>query len=48
MDDLDGVAAVFAGPDNYPELSVYGFHSNVQVVSEAFGRSTVSIEVETL
>ena len=48
MDDLDGVAAVFAGPDNYPELSVYGFHSNVQSVSEAFGRSTVSIEVETL
>lgn len=48
MSDLDGVAALFAGPDKNPELAAYGFHSNVQTVSEVFGRSTVSIEVETL
>lgn len=48
ISDLDGVGAVFAGPDNAPELSVYGFITSAQTTAKALGRSKVSMEVETL
>ena len=48
INDLDGVAAVFAGPDDNPELIAYGFVSSCQTVSEVRGITKVQIEVETL
>ena len=48
INDLDGVAAVFAGPDDNPELIAYGFVSSCQTVSEVWGITKVQIEVETL
>jgi hypothetical protein len=48
IDDLDGVAAVFAGPDDNPEFLAYGFVSSCQTVSEVRGMTKVQLEVETL
>ena len=48
INDLDGVAAVFAGPDDNPELIAYGFVSSCQTVSEVRGMTKVQLEVETL
>jgi hypothetical protein len=48
MDALDGVAAVFAGPDNQPDLATYGFHTNVKTTAEVNGFTYVDIEVESL
>jgi hypothetical protein len=48
IDDLDGVAAVFAGPDDNPEFLAYGFVSSCQTVSEVRGITKVQLEVETL
>ncbi|KPU83695.1 hypothetical protein JI58_07920 [Marinosulfonomonas sp. PRT-SC04] len=48
LDDLDGVGAVFSGPDNAPELSVYGFINTAQVTAVGVGISKVSMEVESL
>ena len=48
INDLDGVAAVFAGPDDSPELIAYGFVSSCQTVSEVRGITKVQLEVETL
>ena len=48
IDDLDGVAAVFAGPDDNPEFLAYGFVSSCQTVAEVRGMTKVQIEVETL
>jgi len=45
---LDGVAAVFAGPDDNPEFLTYGFVSSCQTVSDVRGMTKVQIEVETL
>jgi len=46
--DLDGVAAVFAGPDDNPEFLAYGFVSSCQTVSDVRGMTKVQLEVETL
>jgi len=48
IDDLDSVAAVFAGPDDNSEFIVYGFVSSCQAVSQVFGNTNVKLEVETL
>lgn len=48
IDDLDGVAAVFAGPDDNPEFLAYGFVSSCQTVSDVRGMTKVQLEVETL
>jgi len=48
INDLDGVAAVFAGPDDNPELIGYGFVSSCQAVSEVRGITKVQLEVETI
>ena len=48
INDLDGVAAVFAGPDDNPEFLAYGFVSSCQTVSEVRGITKVQLEVETL
>jgi hypothetical protein len=48
INDLDGVAAVFAGPDDNPEFLTYGFVSSCQTVSEVRGMTKVQLEVETL
>jgi len=48
IDDLDGVAAVFAGPDDNPEFLAYGFVSSCQTVSNVRGITKVQLEVETL
>ena len=48
INDLDGVAAVFAGPDDNPELFAYGFVSSCQTVSDVRGMTKVQLEVETL
>ena len=48
VEDIDGLAAVFSGPDNHPEYSVYGFISSAQGVAHGVGISKVSLEVETL
>ena len=48
VDDLDGVAAVFAGPDDNPEFLAYGFVSSCQTVSDVRGMTKVQLEVETL
>lgn len=48
IDNLDGIAAVFAGPDTYPEFTVYGVVGSCQTVSEVNGLSKVQLEVETL
>jgi len=48
INDLDGVAAVFAGPDDNPELIAYGFVSSCQTVSDIRGITKVQLEVETL
>jgi hypothetical protein len=48
IDDLDGVAAVFAGPDDNPEFLAYGFVSSCQTVSDVHGMTKVQLEVETL
>ena len=48
INDLDGVAAVFAGPDDNPELIAYGFVSSCQTVSDVRGITKVQLEVETL
>jgi len=48
INDLDGVAAVFAGPDDNPELIGYGFVSSCQTVSDVRGITKVQLEVETL
>jgi hypothetical protein len=48
INDLDGVAAVFAGPDDNPEFLAYGFVSSCQTVSEVRGMTKVQLEVETL
>jgi len=48
IDDLDGVAAVFAGPDDNPEFLAYGFVSSCQTVSDVRGITKVQLEVETL
>ena len=48
INDLDGVAAVFVGPDDNPELIGYGFVSSCQTVSEVRGMTKVQLEVETL
>ncbi len=48
INDLEGVAAVFAGPDDNPELIGYGFVSSCQTVSEVRGITKVQLEVETL
>ena len=48
IDDLDGVAAVFAGPDDNPEFLTYGFVSSCQTVSDVRGMTKVQLEVETL
>jgi hypothetical protein len=48
INDLDGVAAVFAGPDDNPEFLAYGFVSSCQTVSDVRGMTKVQLEVETL
>jgi len=48
INDLDGVAAVFAGPDDNPEFLTYGFVSSCQTVSDVRGMTKVQLEVETL
>ena len=48
IDDLDGVAAVFAGPDDNPEFLAYGFVSSCQTVADVRGITKVQLEVETL
>jgi hypothetical protein len=48
IDDLDGVAAVFAGPDDNPEFLAYGFVSSCQTVAYVRGITKVQLEVETL
>ena len=48
VEDLDGVAAVFAGPDDNPEFLAYGFVSSCQTVSDVRGMTKVQLEVETL
>ena len=48
INDLDGVAAVFAGPDDNPEFIAYGFVSSCQTVSDVRGITKVQLEVETL
>ena len=48
IDDLEGAAAVFAGPDDNPEFIAYGFVSSCQTVSEVRGITKVQLEVETL
>ena len=48
IDNLDGVAAVFAGPDENPEFTVYGVVGSCQTVSDVNGVSKVQLEVETL
>jgi hypothetical protein len=48
IDDLDGVGAVFAGPDANQELAVYGFISSAQTTAEVRGISKVKVEVESL
>ena len=48
INDLDGVAAVFVGPDDNPEFLTYGFVSSCQTVSEVRGMTKVQLEVETL
>jgi len=48
INDLDGVAAVFAGPDDNQEFLVYGFVSSCQTVANADGITKVQLEVETL
>jgi len=48
IDDLDGVAAVFAGPDDNEEFLAYGFVSSCQTVANVRGITKVQLEVETL
>jgi hypothetical protein len=48
IDDLDGVAAVFAGSDSHTEFSVYGIVRSAQTTAEGVGISKVSLEVESL
>jgi len=48
INDLDGVAAVFAGPDNNEEFLAYGFVSSCQTVANVDGITKVQLEVETL
>jgi len=48
INDLDGVAAVFAGPDDNLEFLAYGFVSSCQTVSDVRGMTKVQLEVETL
>jgi hypothetical protein len=48
INDLDGVAAVFAGPDDNPEFLAYGFVSSCQTVADVHGITKVQLEVETL
>ena len=48
INDLDGVAAVFAGPDDNQEFLAYGFVSSCQTVSDVRGITKVQLEVETL
>jgi len=48
IDDLDGVAAVFAGPDDNEEFLAYGFVTSCQTVSNVHGITKVQLEVETL
>jgi len=48
INDLDGVAAVFAGPDDNSEFLAYGFVSSCQTVVDVRGITKVQLEVETL
>jgi hypothetical protein len=48
IEDLDGIAAVFAGPDDNLEFLAYGFVSSCQTVSDVRGMTKVQLEVETL
>jgi len=48
VDDLDGVAGVFAAPDDNPELSVYGFVTSAQTTALVSGIAKVKLEVESL
>lgn len=48
VDDLDGVAGVFAAPDDNPELSVYGFITSAQTTALVSGIAKVKLEVESL
>ena len=48
INDLDGVAAVFAGPDDNQEFLAYGFVSSCQTVANVDGITKVQLEVETL
>lgn len=48
VDDVEGLAAVFAGPVNHPELAVYGFITSAQSTAKGRGISKISVEVESL
>ena len=48
INDLDGVAAVFAGPDENREFLAYGVVASCQTVSHVRGIAKVKLEVETL
>jgi hypothetical protein len=48
IEDLDGVAAVYAGPDANAELVTYGFHTNANTTAMVNGFSRVKLEVQSL
>lgn len=48
IESIDGIAAVFAGPDENPELVCYGFHTSVKTTANVAGRTRVNLEVESL
>ena len=48
VDDMDGVAGVFAAPDDNPELTVYGFITSAQTTANVNGLTRLKLEVESL
>jgi hypothetical protein len=48
VEDMEGIAGVFVGPDENPELAVYGFITSAQTTSDLYGRTRLKLEVESL
>ena len=48
VEDMDGIAGVFAAPDDNPELTVYGFITSAQTTAGVNGRTRLKLEVESI